>query len=434
MPDDILSSLDGYDGPVLIERIAFLLKADLDIPAELKQKCAIRGLQRLLELGCSTSPHLNLFYSYAGREAHQRFTVGRQNDTNKVQRKVLEQKYSEALHELDSRQVAGSNFFSHTEQRLRILLLSGDYKSVIGVKSYIDSNGNIENLEENELGARERVYLLIAFAYFLEGAFLDCCVAFFGYLTENSNLLNAVTDPRFTSFISRDEMLLAMTISCLVVTPMDRYDGFMFSHGAQQLLRLSPLLLECLELLRNVKFRDFFDVWNGEIDLKCRSSLFLNQSWGISQSIMRSKILFLYAKLANRVPLVYLSRILGVDEGLVREETRRLIELGGINLEIKGDILVNATRDPLSNVVCILEKNGKVIQERLGALRVQNLELSDYKQGLILSTDDPMMRTADMGNYNFNGRAGIGTHPGNAEIYNEDLGSDPETLEFDEED
>ena len=435
MPNAILSSLDGYDGPVLIERIAFLLKADLDIPAESKRECAIRGLQHLLELGCTTSPHWNLFCSYAGGEAQQKSTVNRQIKANEVQRKVLEQKYSEALHELDSRQITRSNFFSHTEQRLRILLLSRDYKSVIAVKSYIDSGDeNAEILGEDELGARDRVHLLIVFAYFLEGAFLDCCVAFFGYLAENRNLLDTICDSRFTSFISRDEMLLAIAISCLVVTPMDRYEGFMFSHDAQQLLRLNPLLFECLELLRSVRFREFFKIWNGTINLKCRSSPFLDQTWEISHSIMRSKVLFLYTKLASRVPLVYLSRILGVDEELVREDIRRLVELEGLNLEIKGDILVNTRRDPLSNVVRILEKNGKAIQARSGALRVQNLELSDYKQGLILSTDDAMMCTVHVGKHDFNSRAGIGTHVGNVDIYNEDLGVDPETLEFDEED
>ena len=125
------------------------------------------------------------------------------------------------------------------------MLLSRDYKSVIAVKSSIDSGDeNAEILGEDELGARDRVHLLIVFAYFLEGAFLDCCVAFFGYLAENRNLLDTICDSRFTSFISRDKMLLAMAISCLVVTPMDRYEGFIFSHDAQQLLRLNPLLFE----------------------------------------------------------------------------------------------------------------------------------------------------------------------------------------------
>lgn len=157
---------------------------------------------------------------------------------------------------------------------------------------------------------------------------------------------------------------------------------FIYLSDLKQFFQMTPLLVNCLELLINTNFNKFFKIWHGEINKICMESLFLEPSWSSSAAvIMRCKIYFFYLRISKKLQFSYLSSTLGIDLEDIKEELTKLIISGQLNFEIDGDVIHFEDSSILQSIVNEISRNGTMINEVIDKLKNENTDLKDIIQG-----------------------------------------------------
>lgn len=175
---------------------------------------------------------------------------------------------------------------------------------------------------------------------------------------------------------------MMVNISVLISIPLDNYDDFIYLSDLKQFFQMTPLLVNCLELLINTNFNKFFKIWHGEINKICMESLFLEPSWSSSAAvIMRCKIYFFYLRISKKLQFSYLSSTLGIDLEDIKEELTKLIISGQLNFEIDGDVIHFEDSSILQSIVNDISRNGTMINEVIDKLKNENTDLKDIIQG-----------------------------------------------------
>lgn len=378
-----------YIEPVLIERIAYDLKHDTKDQKE-KQRLAIEGINYLKRLNYTNSPHWNKLLIASGLSIHNE--QARMNYDQKEQcviiKKIIAHEYVDALRILESGNINQEEYFRRLECIININILNKDYHSIEEISNYFKNNSH-SDLEPVERAALRRIQLVICASFYLQRRFFECGSSFFNFLEEDSGLLDFLNmdDNDFVLF-RREELLIMISISCIVSIPLDNYSSFMYLPEVKEFFKLYPPLFRCMDFLIRTKFTAFFKYWDKIIGNKCDSSMFLEESWKFAQFTMRSKLYFFYIRISTKFQISYISRILNIDEIQAKEEIQKLINSAGLNVVICDDILKYKHKMLFQDAVEILKENELCVQKLLDDRRMSNMRMKDEIQNNILENKE----------------------------------------------
>lgn len=378
-----------YIEPVLIERIAYDLKHDTKDQNE-KQRLALEGINYLEQLNYINSPHWDTLLTASGLTTYpEQFpTKYDQKEQCVIVKKVIAHEYVDALHIVESGNINQDEYFRRLECIININILNKDYHSIEEISNYFKNNSH-SDLEPIERAALRRIQLVICASFYLQRRFFECCSSFFNFMEEDPGLLDLLnTDDNGFVLFRREEILIMISISCMVSIPLDNYSSFIYLPEVKEFFKLYPPLFRCMDFLIRTKFTAFFKYWDKIIGNKCDDSMFLEESWKFAQFTMRSKLYFFYIRISTKFQISYISRILNIDEIQAKEEIQKLINSAGLNVVICDDILKYKHKMLFQDAVEILKENELCVQKLLDDRRMSNMRMKDEIQNNILENKE----------------------------------------------
>lgn len=379
--------LDQFEGPILIERAHFLVKSDRS-SAEEKKQCAAIAINYLVNLRYTKSPHWRDLLSASGLpsvETAEVIPIG--SKKHLVVCKAIAHEYAEAINILETMPNEGNEYYRNLEIIAQLLLLSENLKGLEELEYRLtDCHG--ENTTGDELNAMKRTKLLICGGYYLQGRFLDFCKSFFKFEKEDPEFWNILLAKATNRFFTTEELLQMATISVIISTPFDNYGDFLSVENLTRFREECPLMVRSLKLLSNTCFGRFLKLWDSEIDMKCRKSLFLFRVWENARFTVRNKVYFFYLRISNKLKVSYLSRTLNIEEALVEQEMHQLLQNLRLNFEIEDGTIYYRSSPFLMNVVPKLEENREIINRILESRILATKELKDSLQEAIIENSD----------------------------------------------
>ncbi|CAI4064630.1 Pci8p SKDI_09G0940 [Saccharomyces kudriavzevii IFO 1802] len=400
----------GAKGPLLIERIGHLLSINYGSKEE-RKKWAIQGTGYLQEVQCTDTPYLETIIKESGIRivsqldnslgSKPHFSLLGGFDEN-IARDIISHNFHNAIFQMESKEVPLSKQYQHLEKITQVSLLSRNFKGIeeieYNLRSIIKSLRNYDiskptrcekdsmirdrnnyEISQEDLFSLIRIQLILCISYFLQERYFDCCTRFFSIINSEPLALKVLSEyVDGMDFISKEEFIMMVNISVLISIPLDNYDDFIYLSDLKQFFQMTPVLINCLELLINTNFNKFFKIWHGEISRTCMESLFLEPSWSSSAAIiMRCKIYFFYLRISKKLRFTYLSSTLGIDLKDIKEELTKLILSGQLNFEIDDDVIHFEDNSILQNIIKEISKNGSIINQAIGKLKNQNMDLKD---------------------------------------------------------
>ncbi|SJM85760.1 related to Cop9 signalosome complex subunit 11 [Zygosaccharomyces bailii] len=376
--------LEGLEGAILVEKANHLISRGLG-EKEDRKRWAREAVTYICNVGCTNTPYWDKLLTASELECVPEISTCK----SLVMQKTIAHDYVDAIALLENSDVASANHCRNLERITQVLLLSHNFKELEEIEyqtASIDPSRQ-ESLEQDEAEALSRVKLLNCASYYLRGKYFDCSSNFFKLLTNEPSILNSLAHETSRKFLTNSEFLMMIVISTLLAVPLDNYEDFVSVKELVPFQSFCPTLYICLDLLINTSFRKFFQQWHGDINKKCIESFFLIQSWENAQSMMRDKIYFFYLRISYKVEVSYLSRILGIEEPLVRDEIENFIKSAHLNFQIQGDLVSYKHTHYLENVAGQLQVNERLISKRLEVQSSRNKNLRDVLQNMIISND-----------------------------------------------
>lgn len=378
-------TLQGFEGAILVERVNHLLCKDYGSQQE-KRNWAKNTVNYLCNIGCTNTPYWTRFLDIGCIE-----TVPEVSRCESIiLSKTIAHEYSEAVAFLETNDIAIATHFRNLEAITEILILSGNFRELDEIEYQVTgiNFSRQESLGEEEANAFRRIKLLLCASLYLRGRYFDCFNCFFKLLSNDCKMMNFLTEEPSKKFLTNSELLMMIQISTLLAIPLDNYEDFTNLEELVPFQIICPSLYHCLRLLINTSFGKFFQLWHGDINEKCSRSFFVDQNWSPAQRVMREKVYFFYLRVSNFIEISYLSRILGIEKSLVKEEVENLINSTHLSFELEGDTVRYKNSVLLENVVDQLQSNGNLISSKLESQRAKNREMRDFLQSMIIDNNE----------------------------------------------
>lgn len=366
--------LNGFYGPVLVERAAFAAQDEFLSP-EIKSVWCSAAFEYLGLLQFNGSPHIGTISKFV--EGNQGNLIPNAS-TAKVQvnynvcRKAVAHEFSDAI----ALQEADSNvpFLEKLYGIVRLLILGEKWKSLDEMDHRLDAYLKSKEgcLSEAEKHLTLAVKLLICGALFLQGRYFDCIKYFVTAIQKDGAIFDMLLLSDSEAFFTTEEIITMITLSVIVSVPLDNYEEFAQLEELKPLFVIAPTLSSCLSLLIDTSYNSFLKLWNESFDQKCSSSYFLCGRWKEVQATMRYKIYFFYLRISNRVEIRYLSETLGIDFETVRTEINSLIDDLTLNFSINDQLIYYRNRYEMSDIVKNLSSSRTILDERIEKLKNQN--------------------------------------------------------------
>ncbi|KAG0671040.1 COP9 signalosome complex subunit 11 [Maudiozyma exigua] len=378
-----------YIEPVLIERIVYDLKHGTKDQNE-KQRLAVEAINYLKQLNYTNSPHWDTLLSVSGLPRHPEDASFQSDQTEQcvIIKKIIAHEYVDALRILESGNINQDEYFRRLECIININILNKDYHSIEEISNYFKNN-NHSDLEPAEQTALRKIQLVICSSFYLQRRFFECCSTFFKFVEDDPGILDLLrNDDNGFILFRKEEILIMISISCVVSIPLDNYSSFIYLPEVKELFKLYPPLFRCMEYLIQTKFTAFFKYWDKMIGNMCDDSMFLEKSWKFAQFTMRSKLFFFYIRISTRFEISYISRILNVDEIQAKEEIQKLIDSAGLNVVICDDIIKYKYKMLFQDAVETLKESELKIQTLLDDRRMSNRRMKDEIQNDIIESKE----------------------------------------------
>ncbi|GAV53083.1 hypothetical protein ZYGR_0AI03650 [Zygosaccharomyces rouxii] len=377
--------LQEFEGAILVERVNHLICKGHGSEQE-RRNWAKDIVKYLCSIGCINTPHWNRFLSIGCFEALPEVSPCE----SRILQKTIAQEYVEAVALLETNDIAIATHYRTLEEITEILILSRNFRELDEIEYQITgiNYSRQESLGEEEANALRRIKLLLCASLYLRGKYFDCSSCFFRLLTNDWKMMDFLNQEPSKKFLTNSELLMMIQISTLLAIPLDNYDDFTNIEELIPFQKICPSLYHCLGLLINTSFGKFFQLWHGDINERCHQSFFLDQNWKPAQCMMREKIYFFYLRVSNYIEISYLSRILGIEQFLVKQEVKNLIDSVHLSFEIQGDTIHYKRSFFLENVVDQLQSNEKLISSKLESRRLKNGEMRDLLQSMIIDNNE----------------------------------------------
>lgn len=378
--------LKRLESPICVERAHFLINSGLGSLTE-RRECAKDAINYLLRLGYTKSPHWDELVAQSGLEVIEPIEVVNVGSKRQLAFcKAVAHEYPEAISVMEATPTLSTEFYRNLELVAHFLLLSKNFKGLEELEYRLSAIPNA-NVAKEELEALSRIQILVLCGFYMQCKYLEFCKSFFKLERSDPDFMNVLECEHESRFITRDELLLMVTVSSIVAIPFDNYDDFLSVEDAASIERRFPQLVRCLKLLTNTSFGSFLKIWHGSIDDQCKKSLLLAHGWDCARSTMRHKIYFFYLRISNKLTISYLSRTLSIEEKLVEEEVRVLIENAHLNFEIIGDLIRYKSDHFLAAVTSKLKKNHELINQSLQFQVSNNRSLKNMVQESIIGNN-----------------------------------------------
>lgn len=380
--------LSNFDGPILIERSAHLLKKNQGTP-EQRKAWATNAVRYLCSIGITNSPHWSLFLQESRLTASELSKITRAPvvQDKYLLEKIIAHQYVDAIFLKETRSVPQNKHFENLEGVTELLILGKNYRSIEELEFRIQNVTGFNNLSPDRKHVIRRIQLMTCVSYFLQENFFDCCSMFFKYFSRDLDLLDGFIYQHSGKFILNEEIIMMVLISCLVSIPVDNYSNFIYLETSLRFMKNCPMLLSCMSLLIDTKFKKFFILWNNVINNQCKTSMFLDSSWSVADTMMRTKIYFFYLKMSDRIEIEYLSGILGIPHDTVRSDIKQLIQTAHLNFVLQDDIISFHEKNPLKEMTEKLSQNGQEIEQMLLVKECKNSTLREQLQNTIIKNN-----------------------------------------------
>ncbi|GAV48070.1 hypothetical protein ZYGR_0I03670 [Zygosaccharomyces rouxii] len=375
----------GFEGAILVERVNHFICKEYGSEQE-RKKWAEDIIKYLCDIGCVNTPHWNKLLDIGDFETLPEVSPCE----SLILQKTIAHEYAEAVALLETNDIAIATHCRNLEAITEILILDRNFRELEEIEYQITgiNFSRQESLGEQEANALRRIKLLLCASLYLRGKYFDCSNCFFKLLTNDHKMMDFLSQEAPKKFLTNSEVLMMVQISTLLAIPLDNYEDFTHIEELVPFQKVCPSLYHCLRLLINTSFGKFFQLWHGDINEQCDQSFFLDQNWGAAQCMMREKIYFFYLRVSNYIEISYLSRILGIEESLVKKEVENLINSMHLSFEIQGDTVRYKRSFFLENVVSQLQLNEKSILSKLESQRLRNREMRDLLQSMIIGNDE----------------------------------------------
>lgn len=371
-------------GAISVERVNHSISKGYGSEEE-RRNWAQDTVKYLCSIGCVSTPHWDKLLATGGFNTLPEIAPCQAP----VLQKVIAHEYSEAVTLLETRDLTVAKHCRNLETIAETLILGGSFKELEEIEYQISgiNSSRQDSLGDQEADALRRIKLLLCASLYLRGKYFDCSSNFFKLLTSDDKMMDFLRHDFTKGFLTNSELLMMIQISTLLAVPLDNYEDFIQIEELVPFHEICPSLYQCLKLLINTSFAKFFQIWHGEINQQCNQSYFLDQNWLPSQRIMREKIYFFYLRFSNQIEISYLSRILGIEESLVRKELENLINSIHLSFEIKDDTIRYRRTFFLEDVVNQLQLNEKLISSKLDSQKSKNREMRDLLQNMIIDNN-----------------------------------------------
>ncbi|CCH60278.1 hypothetical protein TBLA_0C04820 [Henningerozyma blattae CBS 6284] len=373
--------LHKLEEPIWFEKTVYLLKHDFGTSEE-RHSLAQKALEYLYSVGGIKVPDWDFLHDIIRPNiTNSNLEETSTEFTDIFIQKVLLREYSEALVILESLEIKIIQYYQYLEEIGKLLVLKRDFhgleKLSYRLEGYHQNNKETESISIDELHSYQRCKLMLTISKILEGNFFETCYNVFQLWKENPEIiLNHVgkhhassnIQENIESIYSKEEIEKVILVSVIISIPLDEMDKFSHLIDLQDFFQEMPIVEECLKMLKNTQFKNFFLRWYDEIKPIFEKSMLLGSLWSKVDFIMCSKIYYFYLKISSCVRISYLSNILGIRDDVVRSQLLKLIDIGGLNFKVdeqNDDIVLFKERDVLDEAIEMLKINERLITQKL---------------------------------------------------------------------
>ncbi|SCV99874.1 LAFE_0B04412g1_1 [Lachancea fermentati] len=385
--------MNQFVGPILIERVAHLLRKDVATTDE-QSECANLALQYWCSVGQPNTPYLQQLIAAsksipAMNRPNNNYSVQKIDDKNShilIEQKAISHNFADAISLLEATDIEPSNYFLKLEKILELLILGENWRSIEEIEHRLDGHmkNTCHDISPPEKDAYQRAKLLVSASYFLQGRYFECLKHFINIAQNDESIIRLLIAPMSRPLVTSHELILMISLSILTTIPLDSYETFFHLEELEPFFERSPILIKCLNLLINTSYNKFFKLMKSTINDMCEQSMFLDRQWDTVQSIMRNKVYFFYMRIANKVEIKYLSDTLGIDYDIVNREVNLLISETHLNFNIEGDIICFRSRKEINNILDGIKKTDNMLSGQIETLRKRNEAIRNFIQQSII--------------------------------------------------
>ena len=376
---------------LLLKRVIYIVENDIGSLEERSHwvQKIIRDARELIVSLPSFKEKIETFceaYNISMNALNEQYSINDQNKKVTVDKVILENilhnDYSNILAKYSMIPVEESSyhhphyFYHYLENILIITILSRDFKNIPELEYKIESNYEISNhldsnnenvynpqLELSNAIRRMRSYLCCSL--FLQGRYLDVIEKIIYLNSKDNGFLHISQWNSQNNFIFEDEFYTVILISVLLAIPINRYKNFIKLTDIQLLFSNFPLAKIVFDLLININFKEFFNIWTQTVYPIVEKNFIIGPNLEDIDQKIRIKVYVFYLSVSNKIQISQLSSSLGIEYDIVVNDLTKLFNERRLNFIIEGDIIFYKKRSMVNDISSILKANENKILNRL---------------------------------------------------------------------
>ena len=126
------------------------------------------------------------------------------------------------------------------------------------------------------------------------------------------------------NFIFEDEFYTVILISVLLAIPINRYKNFIKLTDIQLLFSNFPLAKIVFDLLININFKEFFNIWTQTVYPIVEKNFIIGPNLEDIDQKIRIKVYVFYLSVSNKIQISQLSSSLGIEYDIVVNDLTKL--------------------------------------------------------------------------------------------------------------
>lgn len=280
-------------------------------------------------------------------------------------------------------------FYHWLENVLIITILSHDFRNIPELEYKVESNYEIathldsdnENSYDSQpdlFNAVQRMRLYLCCSLFLQEKYLDVIQKIFYFNDKDSGFLHISQWNLQNNFIFEDEFYTIVLISALLTIPINKYKKFIQLANIQLLFHNFPLANMVFDLLVNINFKKFFNVWSQKVYPIVQKHFIIGPKLDEIEQKIRTKVYVFYLSVSDKIKISQLSELLGIKYNIVLNDLTKLFNERQSNFFIKGDIIFYKKRSIINDISSILKANENKILKLVDKKREDNHQLIEF--------------------------------------------------------